>query len=197
MRNLSQISQELFLRKLVIGGLSVIASIGLADRANATYFIDGARASTYIDKELYHLLDDGQYHYLDRGQYNVRGELGYLLGHSYYPKLFERELNQAVGFMNRVSTAGFSVRGGQVPISEYIILSSYYKAGDDIDRRRYYFLDKEQYYYLERGQYDLFGGLGYSFERSEGGIAKVVATPEPSTIGFLGLGALVILVLKR
>jgi len=32
MRNLSQTSQERFLRKLVIGGLSIVASLGLVDR---------------------------------------------------------------------------------------------------------------------------------------------------------------------
>ena len=72
----------------------------------------------------------------------------------------------------------------------------HFNAGDYIERKRYYFLDKGQYRYLEREQYNLLGGLGYSFGRPyyqirvEGGIGQVVATPEPSTIGFLGLGAL-------
>ena len=122
MLNLSQTSKERFLRKLVIGGLSVIASIGLADRANATYFIDCARASTYIDTGWYYLLDDGQYQYLDRGQYNLLGGLSYQLGHPCYPKLFERDLDQAVGFTNRVNTGWFSLCAGQVPISEYVVL---------------------------------------------------------------------------
>ena len=161
-------------------------------------------AGDYLDRGWYYLLDEGQYQYLDRGQYNLLGELGYLLGHPCYPKLFERELDQAVGFTNRVNTAWFSFDGEQVPISEYAVWSYHFNAGDYIDRWRYYFLDKGQYYYLDRGQYNLLGGLGYSFGRPYyqrrydwgfyrfGGLG-VYPTPEPSTIGFLGLGALVVL----
>jgi len=194
------------LRGLSIAGLAAIASLGLADRVHATYFYsDSARASAgdYIDRGWYYLLDAGQYYYLDRGQYNLMGGLSYQLGHPCYPKLFERDLDQAVGFTNRVNTGWFSLCGGQFPISEYAVWSYHFNAGDYIDRRRYYFLDKGQYYYLERGQYNLLGGLGYSFgrfyyqKRLEGGIAKVVATPEPSTIVFLGLGALGVLATKR
>lgn len=189
-----------FLRALGIGGLAAIASLGIASRVNATSFdLDGASAGDYIDREWYHLLDDGQYQYLDRGQYNLLGGLGYLLGHACYPKLFERDSDQAVGFTNRQHTAWFSVGGEQVPISEYAVWSYHFNAGDYIDRGRYHYLDKGRYYYLDEGQYNLLGGLGYSFGRSyyqiqlEGRFGKVVATPEPSTIAFLGLGALVIL----
>ncbi len=64
-----------FIRGFGIAGLAVIASLGLADRVNATSVdIDGAPAGDYIDREWYHLLDDGQYQYLDRGQYNLLGE---------------------------------------------------------------------------------------------------------------------------
>ena len=144
-----------FLRGLGIGGLTAIAFLGLANRVNATYFdLDGARAPTkagdYLDRGWYYLLDDGQYRYLDRGQYNLMGELGYLLGHPCYPKLFERELDQAVGFTNRVNTGWFSLDGGQVPISEYAVWSYHFNAGDYIDRVRYHYLDKGQYYYLEK-----------------------------------------------
>ena len=112
-----------FIRGFGIAGLAAIAFLGLADRVNATYFdLDGARAPTkagdYIDREWYYLLDDGQYYYLDRGQYNLMGGLSYQLGHFCYPKLFERDLDQAVGFTNRVNTGWFSLRGEQVPISE-------------------------------------------------------------------------------
>ena len=81
-----------------------------------------------------------------------------------------------------------------------------YNAGDYIDRRRYHYLDKGRYYYLDRGQYNLLGGLGYSFGRphyqrqydwgfyQSGGQSPI---PEPSTIVFLGLGALVVLDSKR
>ncbi len=133
------------------------------------------------------------------------GELSYLLGHPSYPKLFEREVDQAVGFTNRQHTAWFSFGGEQAPISEYAVRSRHFNAGDYIDRRRYHFLDKGQYRYLDREQYNLLGGLGYSFGRPyyhiqlEGGIGQVIinATPEPQTIVFLGLGALGVLVLQR
>jgi len=203
-----------FLRTLGIGGLAAIASLVLADRVNATYFhSDGARAPTYaecynagdyLDRAWYYLLDEGQYHYLDKGQYNLMGELGYMLGHPCYPKLYERDLDQAVGFTNRVNTGWFSLYGGQVPISEYHVWSRYFNAGDYIDRGWYYFLDKGRYYYLDRGQYNWLGGLGYSFGRPyyqirydwgfyQFGQSGQCAIPEPSTIGFLGLGALVVL----
>jgi len=199
-----------FLRGLGIGGLAVIASLGLVDRVDATYFhSDGApayaerhNAGDYLDRGWYYLLDGGQYHYLDRGQYELMGELGYLLGHPCYPKLYERDSDQAVGFTNRVNTGWFSFDGEQVPISEYAVWSYHSNAGDYIDRGRYYFLDKGQYYYLDEGQYNLLGGLGYSFGRphyqrqydwgyyQSGGQCPI---PEPSTIGFLGFGALVVL----
>ncbi len=192
-----------FLRVIGIGGLAAIASLGLASRVNATSFdLDGASAGDYIDTGWYYLLDDGQYHYLDRGQYNLMGELGYQLGHPCYPKLFERDSDQAVGFTNRQHTAWFSFDGGQVPISEYVVWSRHFNAGDYIDRGRYHFLDKGRYYYLDEGQYNLLGGLGYTFERPHyqrqydwvcyQSVGQC-AIPEPSTIGFLGLGALVIL----
>ncbi len=189
------------LRGLGIGGLAVIAFLGLAGRVNATYF-HSYSAGDYLDRGWYYLLDAGQYHYLDRGQYNLLGELGYLLGHPCYPKLFERDSDQAVGFTNRVNTGWFSISGRQVPISEYAVWSYHFNAGDYIDRGRYHFLDKGRYYYLDREQYNLLGGLGYTFGRphyqrqydwvyyQSVGQCPI---PEPSTIGFLGLGALVIL----
>ncbi len=202
-----------FLRALGIAGLAAIASLSLADRVNATSvdlagaptYAENFNAGDYIDREWYHLLDAGQYHYLDRGQYNLLGELGYLLGHPGYPRLFEREVDQAVGFTNRQHTAWFRFSGEQVPISEYAVWDRHFNPGDYIDRKRYYFLDKGQYHYLDREQYNLLGGLGYSFGRPyyqirvEGGIGQVSinATPEPNTNFFLGLGALVILRSKK
>ncbi len=198
-----------FLRVLGIGGLSIIVSLGLADRVHATYFYsDGARAPAgdYLDRGWYYLLDDGQYYFLDIGQYNLMGELGYLLGHPCYPKLFERDLDQAVGFTNRVNTGWFSVGDGQVPISEYAVWSYHFNAGDYIDRMRYYYLDKGRYYYLDEVQYSWLGGLGYMFERPhyqrqyDWGYYQFVGQcpiPEPSTIGFLGLGAVGVLVLRN
>jgi len=202
------------LRGLGIGGLAIVASLGLAGRVRATYlhsdhapaYAECYNAGDYIDREWYYLLDEGQYHYLDRGQYDLMGELGYLLGHPCYPKLYERDLDQAVGFTNRVNTGWFSLRVGQVPISEYAVWSSYFNAGDYIDRRRYYFLDKGQYLYLDREQYNLLGGLGYSFGRPYNQrrydwcyyqSVGISVTPEPSTILYLGLGIFGILALKR
>jgi len=210
-----------FIRGLGIGGLSIIASLGLADRVSATYlhldcspanaecyktsqtldydrWYSSFNAGDYLDKEWYHLLDDWQYYYLDRGQYNLLGGLSYLLGHPCYPKLYERDWDQVIGFANRVSTGWFSLCTGQIPISEYDVCCCYFNTGDYIDRRQYYYLDKGQYYYLDRGQYNLLGGLGYSFGRPHyQKRLDICAIPEPSTIGFLGLGALGILGTQR
>ena len=114
---------------LGIGVLGIIASLGLAGRVRATHlhldsvptYAERYNARDYLDRGWYYLLDDGQYYYLDRGQYNLMGELSYLLGHPCYPKLFERDLDPAVGFTNRVNTGWFSVGDGQVPISEYAV----------------------------------------------------------------------------
>ena len=96
-----QTATQRFVRGLGIGGLSVIASLGLADRVNATYLrldcdptyaecdktsqtLDYDRwysrfnAGDYLDRWWYHLLDDRQYYYLDKGQYNLMGGLNYL-----------------------------------------------------------------------------------------------------------------------
>ena len=196
------------LRGLGIGGLAIVASLGLVDRVNATYLHLSAPAGDYIDREWYYLLDDGQYYYLDKGQYNLLGGLSYLLGHPCYSKLFERDFDQAVGFVNRVNTGWFSFDGGQVPIGEYAVWSYHFNfnAGDCIDRGRYYYLDKGRYYYLDEVQYSWLGGLGYMFERPhyqrqyDWGYYQSVSQypiPEPSTIGFLGLGALGVLVLRN
>jgi hypothetical protein len=194
-----------FLRGLGIVGLAIVVSLGLAGRVNATY-LHSDSAGDYLDRGWYYLLDDGQYYYLDRGQYNLLGGWSYQLGHPCYPKLFERELDQAVGFTNRQHTAWFSFGDEQIPISEYAVWSYHFNAGDYIDRVRYHFLDKGRYYYLDEGQYNLLGGLGYMFERphyqrqydwvfyQSRGQSPI---PEPSTIGFLGLGALVVLVLRN
>lgn len=200
-----QVIAQRVIRGFSIAGLAAIVSLGLVDRVNATYFHwDGA--GNYLDIGCYYLLDDGQYYYLDRGQYNLLGGLSYRLGHPCYPKLYERESEQAIGFTNSVNTAWFSLHGGQVPISEYAILSYHFNAGDYIDRVRYYYLDKGRYYYLDRGQYNLLGGLGYSFGRLycprpyvwiPHESVSISATPEPSTILYLGLGVFGALARRR
>lgn len=151
-----------FLRRLVIAGLAAIAILVLAGRVKATYlYSDSARvpayaecykasrtldydrwysyfnAGDYIDRWWYYLLDDGQYYYLDRGQYNLLGGLSYQLGHPCYPKLFERNLDQAVGFTNRVNTGWFSFYGGQVLISEYDVWCCYWAFTDSLPRTNF------------------------------------------------------------
>ncbi len=168
-----QVIAQHFMRGFRIAGLAAILSLVLAGKVHATYLhSDGA--GDYLDRGWYYLLDYGQYSYLDKGQYNLRGELG--------------------------------VGGQQVPISDYVVWSRYFNTGDYIDRVRYYYLDKGQYYYLDRGQYNLLGGLGYTFGRPsyqtwyDWGYYQSVsisATPEPSTILYLGLGIFGILALKR
>jgi len=216
-----------FLRGLGVGGISIIASLGLAGRVDAMYLHSDYpqapafspasdytmrqlyfNAGDYIDRVWYYLLDEGQYRYLDKGQYNLMGGLSYQLGHPAYPKLFERASDQAVGFTNRANVAWLGSGGEQFPIIEYTGSCFYFNAGDYIDRGRYYFLDKGQYYYLDRGQYNLLGGLGYLFGRpyyqrpydwdsyphqKPGGYP----TPEPSTIGFLAVGAFIIFTSRR
>jgi len=222
-----------FVRRLVISGLSVMASAGLAGRANAEYLHcpDASRdpacarfpgvlqtfdcntwhtypnAGDYIDRTWYDLLDDGQYRYLDKGQYKLMAGSGYLLGHPCYPKLFERDSEQAVGFTSRMN-AGWSGSGvGGAAIIEYAVSYWSFNAGDYVDRVRWHYLDKGQYDYLDKGQYNLLGGLGYLFGRSYhlaqyGWDAQLEDSvrfhaPEPSSIGFLGFGALLIITSKR
>lgn len=215
-----------FLRRLGVGGISIIALLALAGKADATFVPSQVardetapnyfNAGDYLDKTWYYLLDQGQYLYLDKAQYNLMGGLSYQLGHPAYPKLFERASEQAVGFTNGTSTAWLGSPGGRVTILEYPLLYSGFNAGDYIDKARYYFLDKGQYYYLDRDQYNLLGGLGYLFGRPYlvGSLKRSLGTfivepspkpsalrmppgsghptPEPSTIGLLALGALVI-----
>jgi len=137
-----------FVRACEIGGLAIVASLGLAGRVRATYlhldcapaYAERYNARDYIDRGWYYLLDDGQYYYLDRGQYNLLGGLSYQLGHACYPKLFERNLDQAVGFKNRVNAGWFCLRGGQVPISEYAVWRCYFNVGGLYRQRAVLFL---------------------------------------------------------
>lgn len=216
-----------FLRGLGVGGISIIASLGLAGRVDATYLHSDYpqapayspasnynmrqfdfNAGDYIDKVWYYFLDDGQYRYLDKGQYNLMGGLSYQLGHPAYPKLFERVPEQAVGFTNGASMSWPGSGGGRITIIEYPALYSCFNAGDYIDKVRYYFLDKGQYYYLDRDQYNLLGGQGYLFGRPYyQGLYDWDSyphqkpgrhpTPEPSTIGFVALGAFIISAFKK
>ncbi len=200
------IAQHL-VRYLGITVLAAIISISLADKVNATYLLsDFARAGTYIDKDWYYFLDYGQYSYLDRGQYNLIGELGYFLGHPFYPKLYEKDLDQKIGFTNIINKGWFIFLGEQFPISEYAVQSSnFFNTDDFIYRQNSYLSDMGQYNYLEKRQYNLLGGFAYSFRRpyyrrqlaTGTKTSNVVTNPEPSTIGFLGLGAIVVIVLRK
>jgi len=97
-----------------------------------------------------------------------------------------------------IISSWFSLCTGQVPISEYAVWSYHFNAGDYIDRKRYYYLDNGRYYYLDKGQYNLLGGLGYMFERPYyQKQVELCAIPERSTIVFLGLGALGVLVSRN
>ena len=200
------IAQNL-IRYLGIGILAVIISLGFSDKAKATYLLsDFARAGTYIDSQWYHFLDYGQYYYLDKGRYNLIGELGYFLGHPFYPRLYKKDVEQKIGFTNIINKGWFIFLGEQFPINEYDARSSYYfNTEDSIFKQRYYFSDKGQYNYLEKRQYNLLGGLAYSFRRPyyqsqlETGTktSNVVTNPEPSTIVFFGLGALGVILLRK
>jgi len=203
-------------------------AVGLAGRANAEYLHPDAshdaacgsfqaldsetwrtypNAGDYIDKIWYDLLDDGQYRYLDKGQYNLTGGSAYLLGHPCYPKLFERDSEQAVWFTGGANLGWFGSGGGRGVIIDYAAACSPFNAGDYVDRVRWYYLDKGQYYYLDKGQYELLGGLGYLFGRSYylpqyGWDSRLERSgrfhaPEPSSIGFLGFGALAVLRFAR
>ncbi len=192
-----------------IGIALLIATIfsGIADKATATPVLpDFARAATYIDKQWYDFLDHGQYQYLDRGQYYLLGELGYFLGHQFYPRLHEKEINKEISFTNILNKGWFIFLDEQLSFNEHALKNNYYFNGrDSIDRPYYYFSDMGQYNYLEKGQYYLSGGLAYSYRypchrRQLGGGIKtinVVTNPEPSTIGFLGLGLVWLIALRR
>ena len=194
-------------RYLGISVLAAIILIGLADNANARYLLsDFARAGNYIDSQWYRFLDYGQYYYLDKGQYYLIGELGYFLGHPFYPRLYEKDVEQKIGFTNIINKGWFIFLAEQFPINEHAVRSGYYfNVGDSIFKQRYYFSDMGQYNYLEKRQYYLLGGLTHSFRcpcfpgQFETGIgtSDVVTNPEPSTIVFLGLGALGIVALRK
>lgn len=159
-------------------------------------------AGDYIDRTWYSFLDDGQYRYLDNGQYNLMGESAYLLGHPGYPTLFERDSYPAVGLAGRANTGWFGSGVGRGVIIEYALSCCRFKAGEYVDKVWWYYMDKGQYYYLDKGQYDLLGGFGYMFGRSYY-LPQYVRdyrlenpdrfhAPEPSSIAFLGLGALAV-----
>jgi hypothetical protein len=152
-----------------------------------------AQAGDFIDRYWYELADKWQYYYLDHCQYNLMGGLSYLLGHPCYPKLFERPIEQAVGFGGRVHVFWYGicsylpVEGGYawpyyghgdfqwlasmpcagrgLPFSGGGLRFSQ-TAGDYIDRWRYRYLDNWLYRDLDGSQYNMLGGLSYMFGRA-------------------------------
>ncbi len=176
---------------LVIGGLVVIVSLGFADKVHATYYhSDYARAAAYIDREMYYLLDYGQYYYLDREQYNLIGKLDYFPGYLFYPKLYGKELGRTVGFKNKVNTGRFISYDGQFPIRNSAAWSNYnFNSGNYFYRRRYYLL----------GGLHSSSGRPFYQRQLETRIEAVEMNPvpEPSTIGFLWLGTIGILILRK
>lgn len=190
-----------------IGILILIISIGLAGKVSAAYLLsDFARAATYIDKEWYYFLDQGQYQYLDRGQYHLIGELGYFLGHPFYPKMYEKDISQKITFANTINKGWFIFFDQQFPLDENNLGSRILlNTRESIDRQNYNFSDKGLYYYLDKRQYNLFDGPAYSFKQPYYGkqfsagiqTSNVITNPEPSTIVFLGLGAIAVIVLRK
>jgi hypothetical protein len=136
----------------------------------------------------------------------VIGKPDYFLGFPLYPKLYDKELNHSIGFTNIVNKRKFAFWGEQVPIIRYSLWSSYdFSYKDYFYNRPYYFSDKGQYNYLEKGQYNLLSGSTYSLRSPyyPGQLGTGIETldvainPEPSTIIFLGLGAIGIVILRK
>jgi hypothetical protein len=190
-----------------IGVLALIISLALTAKANAIYMMsDFDHAGTYIDKGRYYFLDYGQYYYLDKGQYHLSGKLDYYWGHSFYTRLYEKSINQEIRFSNTLNEAWFIFLAEKFPVSNFNQQrSSCFNVGQAIYRRHYDLLDKLKYNYLDKGQYQLLGTLGYSsshlyYQKQFTGIAhplKVAVNPEPSTIAFLALGSVGIIVFRR
>jgi hypothetical protein len=152
----------------------------------------GEKEGSYLDRYWYYFADRWQYYYLDRAQYNLLGGFSYVLGHPLYPKLYERGIDQAVGFTGGVNMFWFGVCSylpidggfaqsyyglsdyrtglctpwvGGYPMFPSLGLRFYQTAGDYIDRWHYNYIDKGQYHYLDDRQYKLLGGLGYMYGR--------------------------------
>jgi hypothetical protein len=182
-----------------IGLSAAIILFGLADKVTATYLLsDFVPSDTYIDSQGYNFLDKEQYYYLDKGQYNVIGKPDYFLGFPLYPNLYDKEFNHSIGFTNIVNKRKFAFWGEQVPIIRYALWSSY-----DFSYKDYFY--NRPYYFSDKGQYNLSGGITYSLRSPyyPGQLGTGIETldvainPEPSTIIFLGLGAIGIVILRK
>ena len=194
-------------KHLGMAALAVIITLGLTAEASAIYLqSDFIRAGNYIDKEKYYFLDYGQYYYLDKGQYNLIGGLSYYLGHPFYPKLHQKGINQKIGFTDTINKAWFIFLAEKFPVGDYAQRSDWcFNAGEAVYKQRYYFSDTIKYNYFDKGQYNLLATSTYPagylrYQRQFTGIINspnVSANPEPSTIVFLGLGAVGIIAFRR
>lgn len=203
----AQSTVQYLIRYLDFCLIAILISFALTAKANAIYLLsDFSRVGTYIDRDWYYFLDHGQYHYLDKGQYHLIGELGYYLRHPFYPRLHEKGIDQTIQFTNTINRGWFLFLSYNFPVSEHNLPNTcYFNPADSIYRQRYYFSDIGKYNYLEKGQYHLLTTLTYSsgyprYQRQFQGTAhplNVASNPEPSTITFLGLGALGMIILRR
>ncbi len=146
----------------------------------------GFTSGDYLDRGWYYFLDRVEYYYLDHAQYNLLGRRNYVLGHPAYPKWFERQIDQRVGFMGTGRVFWFGVcsylpgsgswggTGGgeseEMWVAAGCVLGGqnlYFSqtAGDYLDRWRYHYLERGRYYYLDSRQYNLLGGLGYMYDQ--------------------------------
>ncbi|MBN1804312.1 MAG: PEP-CTERM sorting domain-containing protein [Sedimentisphaerales bacterium] len=196
------ITQHL-IRYFGIGIFALTISLCLTAKADAIYLLpDFSHAGTYIDKQWYYFLDHGQYSYLDKGQYHLIGKLGHYLGHPFYPGLHER----TIGFTGTINKGWFLFLSEKFSINEYIPPAGYFfDTWATAYRQHYYFADIGKYNYLDKGQYQLLGtpvyypGCLHLQGQLVGTIqpSKVNNTPEPSTIVFLGLGAIGIILRRK
>ena len=121
--------------------LTAIIFTCTTDNAKATSMLsDFARASTYIDSQWYYFLDQGQYQYLDRGQYYLIGELGYFLGHHFYPRMHEKGRDQKIRFTNTLNKGWFLFLDTRFPVNENVLIKNYhFNTLYPLDRQQYYF----------------------------------------------------------
>ena len=113
---------------------------------------------------------------------------------------------QEIKFSNTLNEAWFIFLAEKFPVSDFNQQSSYcFNVGETIYKQHYDLSDKLKYNYLDKGQYQLLGTLGHSssplyYQEQFTGIThplKVAVNPEPSTITFLALGAVGIIVFRR
>ncbi len=175
------------------------------------------KTGDYHDRWWYLYLNEGQYCYPDRVQYKLLGELNYILGHQHYPNLFGRSPVQAFGFANRwriytpwydcnwnYPIAGQPVSPGniytgyigQIPIDNYVICYCCSKPRSYLYKWRYHryeFGTPYSWFWHTYGSPYCYNYYFLKNLKKE----KIPPIPEPATVGFLGLGALFVLILRN